>query len=167
MRLLLMRHATTALAKDGNDLERLLTGIGQAEAIQAGKFLAQYRIDKKIVSYAKRTLQTHSITQEQMRESKLQVVEELYNGDISEALDLIHSQEDHYKNILVIGHNPLIYDLALILAKRNSPQYDDLSSSLMPPGRIVIIDFPNLNNWHDLQNSSGEIVDIFTPSISK
>ena len=166
MRLLLMRHAGTAGAKDGVDFERLLTAIGELEAREAGKFLTKYKIDKQIVSYAKRTIQTHAIVQEQIAKSTLEIVTELYDGNMNTVMELLCAQDAHNKNILVIGHNPLIYDIALTLAKSDAAKYDVLTSSMMPTGRVIIIDFPEMDNWQDLYTRKGDIIEIFTPNIA-
>jgi len=163
MRLFLMRHANTETAKDGQDSERLLTATGKLEAIAAEKFLAKHKIDKMLVSYAKRTMQTHSIVQEQLEKVDLEIVTELYNGNLATIMNLLCSQQDSHKNILVIGHNPLIYYVALELAKSDPEEYDFLASSIMPTGRVIVLDFPKTNNWQDLYTSKGNIVEIFTP----
>lgn len=81
MRLLLMRHANTEKPKSNNDFERLLTARGKLEAAASAKFLYEYQIDKMLVSYAKRTIQTSSIIQEQVTSANLEIVTELYNSN--------------------------------------------------------------------------------------
>jgi phosphohistidine phosphatase len=163
MRLLLMRHANTESPKDGYDFERLLTKHGKLEAAEAAKFLNRHQIDKILVSYAKRTMQTSKIIEELVTPAESEIVTELYEGDIDMVINLLCEQEDRNKHILVIGHNPLIYDIALTLANHDSDQYEFLRSSMMPTGRIIILDFPKIHNWHELNASKGNILEIFTP----
>lgn len=163
MRLFLMRHATTEKPSHASDFERLLTNEGKEEALEAAKFLHEYQIDKILVSYVKRTMQTCNLLQELINVSELEIVTELYNSDDNAILNLISQQEERNKHILVIGHNPLIYDIALMLANKNSKHYELLVNSVMPPARVVVIDFSNIDSWQNIANNHGEIIDIFTP----
>lgn len=166
MRLLLMRHANTEKPKSNNDFELLLTARGKLEAAASAKFLHEYQIDKMLVSYAKRTIQTSSIIQEQVTSANLEIVTELYNSNQDMIINLLSSQEDHNKHILVIGHNPLIYDVALTLAERNSAKYELLIDTAMPTGRVIVIDFPKIDSWKDIHNAKGNIIEVFTPDIT-
>ena len=94
MKLLLMRHAHTEQSPEKQDFERILTDQGQAEAMEAANFLDSYRIDKMIVSYVKRTLQTANIIEEQIPISENEVVKELYNGTRENMIELLSNQED-------------------------------------------------------------------------
>jgi len=146
MRLLLMRHANTEKPKDGHDFERLLTKHGTLEATEAAKFLHEHQIDKMLISYAKRTMQTSKIIQEQVQSAESEIVTELYQGDIDSIINLLCEQEDRNKHILIIGHNPLIYDVALSLANPDSAKHEFLTNSMMPTGRIIILEFPEMHN---------------------
>ena len=165
MRLLLMRHAETEKTKDNNDFERLLTEHGKLEAAAAARFLHEYQIDKMLVSYAKRAMQTSNIIQEQVTPADLEIVTELYNSDQDMIINLLSFQEDHNKHILVVGHNPLIYDVALTLAERNSAKYELLIDTAMPTGRVIVIDFPTIDSWQGIHNAKGTITEVFTPDI--
>ncbi|MDP5020610.1 MAG: histidine phosphatase family protein [Rickettsiaceae bacterium] len=164
MRLLLMRHANTESPKDGHDFERLLTEHGKLEAKAAAKFLSEHQIDKVLISYAKRTMQTSRIIEEKVTTAESEIVTELYEGDIDMVINLLCNQEDRNKHILVIGHNPLIYDVALTLASPDSDKYEFLKVSMMPTGRVIVLDFPTMHNWHELHASKGHILEIFTPN---
>ena len=165
MKLLLMRHAHTEQSPEKRDFERMLTDQGKAEAMEAANFLHLHQIDKIVVSYVKRTMQTADLIQEKVTISEIEVITELYDGNQEEVLHLLCNQEDRYKNILVIGHNPLIYNISLQLANNESPEFDFLSHSSMPHARIVVINFPSINSWKNLKNHKGTIIKIFTPSL--
>ncbi len=166
MKLLLMRHADTEQSLEKQDFERLLTDQGQADAREAANFLHPYKIDKIIVSYAKRTMQTANIIEEKVLISEREVIKELYNGTEENVIELLSNQEDSNKQILVIGHNPLIYRLALEISDSDLEEFEFLSNSSMPPARIVVIDFSSINSWKELKNHKGKIIEIFTPSSS-
>lgn len=165
MRLLLMRHANTENPNSKDDFERLLTQQGKEEAAKAANFLHEHQIDKIIVSYAKRTMQTSSIIQEKVEAAETEIVTELYKGDLELIIELLASQEDRNKHILVIGHNPLIYNVVLELAQSNSKEYEFLIETTMPTARIVVIDFSEIDNWQQIKQTKGTIIETFTPNI--
>lgn len=166
MKLLLMRHAHTEQSPQKLDFERMLTDQGQTEAMEAAGFLRQQQIDKIIVSYVKRTLQTADIIQETVSIPEIDIVTELYNGTGKNVIELLSTQEDRNKHILVIGHNPLIHTLALKIADNDTEELEFFSNSSMPPARIVVIDFSSINSWKELKHQKGKIIEIFTPSNS-
>lgn len=165
MRLFLMRHASTEAAGNKQDFQRELTEIGKSEALEAATFLHNYQIDKIMVSYVKRTMQTSNIILEQREVAEIEMVTELYGESEEAAMNLLLGQEVRNKNILVIGHNPVIYRLALALANPESEGYEQLVQTSMPPARIVVIDFPGINAWDQIEDMQGEIVKIFTPKV--
>ena len=94
-----------------------------------------------------------------------EIVSELYDGDENNIINLIASQEDRHKHLLLIGHNPLIYNVAMSLANSDSDKYNMLISTSMPTARIIVIDFPNMDNWKKILTQKGDIIEIFTPSL--
>ena len=165
MRLMLMRHAETEKGCEKEDFKRLLTDVGKKEAERAANFLSSYRIDKVLVSYVKRTMQTSFIIAEKVEARESEIVSELYNGDEDNIINLIASQEERNKYLLLIGHNPLIYNVAMSLANSNSDKYNILISTSMPTARIIVIDFPNIDNWKKVLTQKGNIIEIFTPNL--
>ena len=163
MRLMLMRHANTEEGHEKKDFQRVLTEKGKEEANQAADFLHEYQIDKMLVSFVKRTMQTSAIITEKATAAETEMVTELYEGDEHAILDLIASQENRNKHLLVIGHNPLIYNVAMSLAKNSSSEYNNLINTAMPTARIIIIDFPDVNNWNEIHQQKGDIIKVFTP----
>lgn len=163
MRLMLMRHANTEEAHGKEDFQRILTENGKEEASQAADFLHEHQIDKTLVSYAKRTMQTSTIIAEKAPAEETEIVSELYEGDEEAIINLISEQEDRNKHLLVIGHNPLIFNVAMSLAKNDSSEYNQLISTSMPTARIIIINFDGIDSWREIQTQKGDIIEIFTP----
>ena len=161
-----MRHAHPEQILNKNDIERNITDLGRVQAIAAADFLADYKIDKIIISYATRALQTGEIICAKIPAAAVEIITELYHEKQEEVLEIFSNQENIHENILVIGHNPLIYNLALQLANNNSAQYEFLACSSMTPAQIIIIDFALLNDWQDLHGQHGDILEIFIPSES-
>lgn len=163
MRLFLMRHANTELIAGKEDFERELTLKGREEAAEGAKFLADYQIDKIIVSYVKRTIETADIILDRVAIKEKEVVTELYKSDEYKVINLIENQSASLKNILVIGHNPTIFKVATLLIDQGGHLYDTLMSTSMPTGRIIVIDF-NINSWDQISYKKGKVIQIFTPA---
>lgn len=161
MRLILMRHAQTEVGYDKEDFDRVLTDIGKGEAEQAGNFLDNYQIEKVLSSSAKRAVQTCNIITEQISAQNIEIVHELYEGDEERIIDLLSTQEDHDKHILVIGHNPLIYNLALELADENDSKYNDFLDYSMPTACIIVMEFRDIYNWQQIRDQKAKILAIF------
>ena len=159
-----MRHANTENSPTKQDFDRMLTERGKLEAAEAATFLHAYQIDKMIVSYAKRTVQTSNIIREEITPREIEIVTGLYQGSEESILELISTQKDHNKCVLIVGHNPIIYNIVLALSETNSPKYDSLIMTSMSTAQIVMIDFPSINSWKEIQRSKGNIIEIFVPS---
>ena len=164
MRLMLMRHAKTEDGQGKEDFQRMLTDIGKEQADQAADFLHEHQIDKMLVSYVKRTMQTSAIIAEKAPAEESEMVSELYEGDEDAIINLISSQEDRNKHLLVIGHNPLIYNVAMSLSNSNSDKYNELIATSMPTARIIVIDFHDIDSWGKILTQKGDILEIFTPN---
>lgn len=160
----LMRHATAENTQIGSrDFDRTLSEIGKKEADQAGEYLLQYDIDKSIVSYAKRTKQTFELAAKNFKNTRSEIVTDLYQNDNPDVIyDLLNAQKSSDKHILVIGHNPLIYEIAFMLANPNSKHHEFLISTMMPPARVITLEFSDSDDWQNIAPGSGEILDIFT-----
>jgi phosphohistidine phosphatase len=160
-----MRHANTEDGQGKEDFQRILTDLGKEEAAQAADFLHEHQIDKTLVSYVKRTMQTSKIIEEKAPAEETEMVTELYEGGEDAIIDLIAAQEDRNKHLLVIGHNPLIYNVAMSLSKNDSPEYSKLIATSMPTARIIIIDFHDIDSWDEIHKQKGDIFEVFTPQL--
>ena len=168
MILSLMRHATAEnTGPISSDFDRALTEHGKKEATQADQHLHQYKIDKAIISYTKRTLQTFELAAKNCKNIHSEITTKLYHNSDSDIIyDLLRTQKNKDKHILVIGHNPLIYEIAFMLADPNSNYHEFLISTMMPPARIITLEFSGVDNWQNIAPGQGEILDIFTAKIS-
>lgn len=159
-----MRHAHTEKPNSAcSDFERLLTKQGETEAKAAAAFLQGYQIDKILVSYAKRAIQTFKIIQENFDSYDSEIVTELYEDNQEKIFDMIASQKYSDQNILIIGHNPIIHNIALDLSITDSEKYEFLTKTIMPTAGMIILEFPDINTWQDIYTKKGNIIEIFTP----
>jgi phosphohistidine phosphatase SixA len=140
-------EATTLNHQD--DRLRELTQKGIKEAEEAAAFLQKYKIDKILVSNAVRTIQTGEIIYNKINSAKFEICLELYASTSEDIIELIFRQQDQDKNILVIAHNPGIFEAALELA-HGSPEYEALVKNGMPTARIIKLELDNISSWRNI-----------------
>ena len=163
-KLYLMRHGQAESLGEGHDFERNLTDAGRQQISRSGDFLSKYQVDKIIISYVRRTIQTASIMKEFVNAAEEEIVEYLYQSEEGNVIKMLSEQDSRYRHILVIGHNPTIYNVSMELLDSNSDGYDTLLSSDMQTGQVVVLDFPELKSWKALASGRGKLVELFRPA---
>lgn len=132
-RLVLLRHAKAEPPSTMDDLDRPLTAQGHADSAAAGAWLAQARYlpDLVICSPAKRARQTWhgaalGMVEPPVRTSETPVAElpgwapvvqyqsGVYRGTAQDLLSLIRAASE-VTTILLVGHNPAVSQLSLLL----------------------------------------------------
>jgi len=122
--LVLLRHAKAEAPGDRLDIERPLSKVGEADADAAGSWLADERLRPDLVlsSPATRTRQTWhgvavALAQADPEGSAPEVHYEagLYDGGRTEVIDLLRAVPDGVGTVLVIGHNPTMSEISLLL----------------------------------------------------
>lgn len=128
--LVLLRHAKAVTPGDGPDFKRKLSKRGEADADAAGSWLADEGLwpDLVICSPATRTRQTWhgvavALAQANPEGSAPEVHYEqgLYDGGRTEVIDLLRAVPEDVGTVLVIGHNPTMSDVSILL----NPSADD------------------------------------------
>jgi phosphohistidine phosphatase len=122
--LVLLRHAKAETPGELPDFERRLTDRGRSDADAAGSWLADERLRPQLVlcSPARRTRQTWQgvsvgLTQADPETGSAEVHYEqrLYDGGRTEVIDLLRAVPDAVGTVLVIGHNPTMSDISILL----------------------------------------------------
>lgn len=80
----------------------------------------------------------------------LQTEKCLYMADAEELLDIVACQDDNFSDLLMVGHNPGMTDLA----NRLLP---DLALSNLPTAGAVAMDFPT-KHWSKVPQTRGKLV---------
>jgi phosphohistidine phosphatase len=142
--LVLLRHAKAETPGDGPDFDRRLTGVGEVDADAAGSWLADQRLHPDLVfcSAAARTRQTWqgvSVALAQAREGggvpEVRYEQRLYDGGRTEVFDLLRTVPDTARTVLVVGHNPTVSEVSLLLIP--DEQYDGQEIALKTAGLAV------------------------------
>jgi phosphohistidine phosphatase len=122
--LVLLRHAKAETPGELPDFERRLTEKGDADADAAGSWLADERLRPGLVlcSAARRTRQTWqgvlvALTQAdpEAHSPEVHYEQNLYDGGRTAVIDLLRAVPDSVSTVLVVGHNPTMSDVSILL----------------------------------------------------
>ena len=122
--LVLLRHAKAETPGGRSDFDRRLTEVGAIDADAAGAWLADERLHPGLVlcSPAARTRETWqgvSIALAQARPGggapEVRYEQGLYDGGRTEVFDLVRKVPESIRTVLVVGHNPTVSGVSLML----------------------------------------------------
>ena len=155
--LYLLRHAKSSW-KDVNlaDFDRPLSGRGRKACETVGLFLKEKEIsfDLVVSSPAVRARQTIELV---LRTAKmrpeLRFDERIYEATPARLLELVSQIENESKAVLLVGHNPGMQELLLLLTGQNE-EY--------PTAALTKIAFKNLK-WNEVGNKKGNLEWIVRP----
>jgi phosphohistidine phosphatase len=121
--LYLLRHAKSSWDNPGLlDRDRPLAPRGLRDAKRIAKHFGRLGIRPALVlcSSALRTQETLDLLRPTLAEAAVQVEEQLYGASSETLLERLRSVPDEVDSVLLIGHNPGLQDLALVLASRGA-----------------------------------------------
>ncbi|MFJ6793242.1 SixA phosphatase family protein [Streptomyces sp. NPDC091268] len=117
-RLVLVRHAKSVPKDAAPDFDRALAERGRHEAPRAGEWLAGsgYPLGLALCSSALRTRETWQLMASRLSEPPPVIYDDrLYNASADELMAVLGETDDSVTDLLVVGHNPGIHDLAVAL----------------------------------------------------
>jgi phosphohistidine phosphatase len=117
--LYLLRHAKSSWDDPAlPDRERPLAPRGRRDAKRIATHVGRLRITPALVlcSSAVRTQETLDLLRPALAEVAVQVEEQLYGASSETLLERVRSVPDEVASLLLIGHNPGLQELALVLA---------------------------------------------------
>ena len=72
-------------------------------------------------------------------------------------LDVVHEADDRHDSLLLVGHNPGLEDLVLMMVPdKPGDEARDQVEEKLPTASIVEISFP-VDRWEDVRPNSGTI----------
>src|SRR6202163_2321963 len=132
MRLMLLRHAKSEKAESGmRDGDRRLNARGRNDAARIAAYMVRHGLlpDRVKVSSAQRTRETwERMAPAFSTAPRVDYEDRLYESGTEAILGVIRAADRSASSLLVIGHNPGLYDTAqLLLADRGgeTDQLDD------------------------------------------
>lgn len=162
-RLFLLRHAKAGWALPGmRDFDRPLDASGHADAEATGAEMRShgYVPDITLCSNAVRARETLQGIAGQTDTGRVVFSDKLYGEDAAGYLALIHENADS-GSVLVIGHNPMMEDLAMAVSGDGDPSAKDALSSGFPTSGLAVIAFPG--SLKDASPGDGYLEAFHTP----
>jgi phosphohistidine phosphatase len=165
-RLMLLRHAKSDWSAPGRpDRERTLSTRGAKAAPLIGHYLADQDLipDHAIVSTAERTRQTWQLLGERVTQPpSVSFDDRIYEAAPTDILAAIADAPKTAMSLLVVGHNPGLQSLALMLAGTGSGKARKALLEKYPTAGFAVIDF-DLPDWKSLAPGSGRLERFITP----
>lgn len=159
--LIMLRHAKAETPGTMRDFDRQLSSRGRMDAGAAGAWLAAQglRPDLVICSTAARTRQTWHGVAVALAEAdpggwapEVNYEHALYGGGRTEVIDLLRAVPESVTSVLVIGHNPTMSDVSLLLCPDAA---DGAPIELRTCGLAV---HRPLGAWSDTEPASAELI---------
>ena len=173
-RLMLLRHAKTETdAPSGRDQDRRLDDRGHKDAAEIGAWLGRHPPfpDLVQVSPAVRAKETWELVQEAMKEHapapQVEFLPELYGADPAQMLQTIRTASvTDPRHLMVVGHNPGMHELALMLTGSGDAAGRQAISDNLPTSGLAILDF-DTDDWNDVAFRRGKLVLFVSPKLLK
>jgi phosphohistidine phosphatase len=160
----LLRHAKSSTKEDVEDHERPLSRRGREAARRLAKRIPAIvgTLDLLLCSSALRTRETLDLVLADLARRPRSLIEgELYLATREKLLDRLRRLDVEDANVLLIGHNPGLHDLAVMLAEKSSPDFPALASGKFPTAACASFHVPAL--WSMLGRSRHDLVSYITP----
>jgi phosphohistidine phosphatase len=158
----LLRHAKSSWKEEVEDHERRLNRRGREAARRVGFALPVIgKLDLILCSSARRTRETMELVFAEFAVRPRSVVDdELYEASKDELMSRLRRLPEDIGNVLLIGHNPGLHELAMAIANTNTAGFRALSSGKFPTAARA--SFRLLEPWSAFGRSRCELVDYVT-----
>ena len=162
--IMLLRHGKSSWSDPTlADLERPLAARGERASRRIAKHLRRKRIrpDLVLCSPSLRTRQTlEAIRPSLGKRCSVELVAQLYAASEEELLERIRTVPESAASVLLIGHNPGLQKLALVLASRGA----DLAKleQKFPTGALATL-IVGSDSWASLEPGAAELADYVLP----
>jgi phosphohistidine phosphatase len=165
--LLLLRHAKSAWDVPGlDDHARDLAPRGRKAAKKIGRLLAEKNLlpDLVLCSTAKRAVRTLELVREELpRPLEVRLLDELYLASEEAMLQLVRAQDDRVRSLMLVGHDPGLHRLALLLVGgQNSEAIRTGLVRKFPTAALARLRFP-VEHWVEVEPGSAELVAFWKP----
>lgn len=156
----LLRHGKSSWP-DGPtaDIDRPLNPRGERASVLMGSYIEQegLEIDLVVCSPALRTRQTLERLRRFLPDHvQVEIVETVYEAPVEALLETVRALSDGKHSVLVVGHNPGLEDLAVLLAGEQA----DVAG--FPTGGLATLEF-DLAGWRDVGPGRGRLVRLVAP----
>jgi phosphohistidine phosphatase len=163
---MLLRHAKAIPPeRAARDQDRVLEPRGRDDAAKIGAYMARHRLlpDQVIISPAQRTRETWELAAPAFS-ALVPVVYEprLYDAEPQTIFDVIKETSDTMRALLVVGHNPGLHKLAMVLIAAGDVEARERLREELPTASLVTIDFA-FDDWKKLHPQAGRLDRFVSP----
>ncbi len=161
----LLRHAKSSWKQDVEDHERPLSRRGREAARRLGRQLpaAIGALDLVLCSSARRACETLDLVLAGFTPRPHVLIERgLYLASREKLLERLRPLAEEDGNVLLIGHNPALFELALALAEPDAPAFRALAGGKFPTAACA--SFRVEMRWESLGRPRPALVDYVTPA---
>jgi phosphohistidine phosphatase len=153
--LLILRHAKATRDAPQGDFARPLTARGRRDAAAVAATLTSSGppVDQIITSPARRAAETAEAVASAIGAGAPVPSDALYEADVTDLVRLVQSLPDEVASAMIVGHNPLLEELANTLLPRGS-QLEHLATA-----GLAHLDF-DVVRWSDVRVGSGHLTGI-------
>lgn len=166
--LYLFRHADT-LPPEGeqSDHERVLSELGEEEAVRIGQFLKEEGLKPQLAlcSTATRTRSTLGLVAKTLGQPiEAQFEHALYLASPGELFYQVNAVSRDIGSVMVVGHNPGIHQFCMMLAHKGNAEGMDALRRHFPPASLALFRL-NITDWQMLSpETRGELLGLVIPS---
>ncbi|MFC5271172.1 SixA phosphatase family protein [Adhaeribacter terreus] len=152
--LYLMRHAKSSWDfPELNDHDRPLNKRGRQDGPLMGQQLLSRDTSPDLIlsSTAVRAITTATLVAKELDydREKIQAQESIYKAGRNELIKIIQHVPDEINSLLIIGHNPILSEVANKLSPEALPD--------MPTAGVVALEF-NCNSWLDISGDKSKLL---------
>jgi len=166
LRLFLLRHAKSAWPKNVADRDRPLAERGRQAAPLIGRHMvsAGYRPDFALVSIATRTRQTFALVDQVLKVPRHAVTPAIYGAGAEQLLELMRGLPDDHRAAMLVGHNPGMSDLAVLLTDEMASDDDAMQrlSTKYPTAGLAVFEL-EAEHWAETMPRSARLKAFVTP----
>ena len=166
--LLLLRHAKSSWDDPHlSDHARPLNLRGRQAALRMAQAMRDFGLlpDVVLVSSARRTLQTMEALEPWDETPLIEPLDALYLAPARDMLDVLNDVASTARCVLLLGHNPGLHDLAMMLAGAHAattdPQVRRLAEGY-PSGALA--EFAVATPWSELRESAARLIRFVVPN---
>jgi phosphohistidine phosphatase len=161
---ILLRHGKSSWSDSTlADIDRPLAPRGERASRKLAKYIRRKRIKPALVlcSPSLRTRQTLEAVEASLGKGcAVEIVPQLYGASEEELLERLRALPESVSSVMLIGHNPGLHNLALMLASRGSdlPRLEEK----FPSGALATL-VVRSESWTALGPGEAELVDYVVP----
>ncbi|MBU0800669.1 MAG: histidine phosphatase family protein [Alphaproteobacteria bacterium] len=159
--LYVLRHGEAAPASGVDDRDRVLTE-GGLRAMQDLSPLLSGMPDQPgiaLCSPAQRTRQTQRAVAPSL---PVRIIEDMYDAPVERLLAIVQGLDDSHRAALLVGHNPAIQQLVLMLARNGTEALRGLVAMDYKAGTMAVIQ-SRMMRWETFGPDNAELVNLLVP----